>query len=172
MDGLAFFPTTSWPHHICQLLAQTSIGDTDTFKLFLFAYGNGMSPYLIITFLLIRYHSSPSKTPKRIHQIQWIINNIPEKQKTWYYFDIAKNKYLHLDGTPLRYTTHFGQPPSSPLRPPQHHPNLFPPHHFRTNKQNWNFLTSTPRKNGWRWTWILLNYFMTPSPLPPPQLPP
>ena len=100
LDGLAFFPICSWPGDIQHLFHKSEIGDTDTFKFVLFAFGNNMSPHLLLNFLFIKYPKNPTKIPKRILQIQWIIYSIPEKKHLWYYFDVAQSKYLHLDGSP------------------------------------------------------------------------
>ena len=43
-DGLAFFPINSWPRDIRTLFHKSEIGDTDTFKFILFAFGNNISP--------------------------------------------------------------------------------------------------------------------------------
>ena len=80
LDGLAFFPICSWPADIQHLFHKSEIGDTNTFKLVLHAFGNSMSPHLFLNFLFFKYRKNPSKIPKRIHQIQWIIHSIPEKK--------------------------------------------------------------------------------------------
>ena len=80
LDGLAFFPICSWPGYIQHLFHKSEIGDTNTFKLVLHAFGNSMSPHLLLNFLFIKYRKNPSKIPKHIHQIQWIIHSIPEKK--------------------------------------------------------------------------------------------
>ena len=76
------------------------IGDTDTFKLILFALVNNMSLHLLLNFLLIKYRKNSAKIPKQILQMQWIIHYIPEKKHLCYYFDVTQSKYLHLDGSP------------------------------------------------------------------------
>ena len=103
LDGLAFFPINSWPGDIRNLFHKSEIGDTDTFKFILFAFGNNMSPHLLLNFLLIKYRNNPGKIPKRILQIQWIIHSIPEKRHLWYYFDVTQSKYLHLNGFPTHW---------------------------------------------------------------------
>lgn len=100
IDGLSFFPINSWPTHLQDLLQQDQFGDTDTFKFLLFAHGNAMAPHLLSHVLLHKYKSNPSKLMKRIRQIRWIINSIPHKSSIWYYFDIAQQKYLLLNGSP------------------------------------------------------------------------
>ena len=100
LNGLAFFPICSWPEDILLLFHKSEIGDTDTFKFVLFAFGNNTCPHLLLNFLFIKYWRNPTKIPKCILQIQWIIHSIPEKKHLWYYFDVTQSKYLHLDGSP------------------------------------------------------------------------
>ena len=99
LDGLSFFPICSYPGDIQHLFHKSEIGDTDTFKFVLFAFGKNMFPHLLLTSLFIKYQKNPTKIPKPILQIQWIIHSIPEKKHFWYYFDVTQSKYLHLDGS-------------------------------------------------------------------------
>ena len=99
-DGLAFFPICSWPGDIQHLLHKSKIGDTGTFKFILFAFGDNMSPHLLLNFLFIKYQKNLGKIPKHILQIQWIIHSIPKKKHLRYYFNVTQSKYLHLDGSP------------------------------------------------------------------------
>ena len=80
LDGLAFFPINSWPRGIRNLFHKSGIGDTDTFKFFLFAFGNNMSPHLLLNFLFIKYRKKPGIVPKRILQTKWFIHSIPENK--------------------------------------------------------------------------------------------
>ena len=100
LDGLAFFSISSWTGYIQHLFHKSEIGDTDTFKFIVFAFGNNMSPHLLLNFLFIKYRKNPTKIPKGILQIQWIIHSTSEKKHLWYYFDVSQSKYLHLDGSP------------------------------------------------------------------------
>ena len=70
LDGLAFFPISSWPGDIQTLFHKTEIGGIDTFQLILFAYGNNMSPHLLLNFLFIKYQKNPGKISKQILQTQ------------------------------------------------------------------------------------------------------
>ena len=100
LDGLAFFPICSWSENIRHLFHKSEIGGTGTFKFVLFAFGNNMPPHLLLNFFFIKYRKNPSKIPKCILQIQWMIHSIPEKKRLWYYFDVIQSKYLHLVGSP------------------------------------------------------------------------
>ena len=100
LDGLAFFPICSYPGDMQHLFHKSEIGYTNTFKFVLFAFGNNMSPHLLLNFLFIKYRNNPTKIPKHILQIQWIIHSIPEKKHVWYYFNVSQSKYLHLDCSP------------------------------------------------------------------------
>ena len=55
LDGKAFFPINSWPEDVENLFYKFETGDNDTFKFILFAFGNNMSPHLLLNFLLIKY---------------------------------------------------------------------------------------------------------------------
>ena len=100
MDGLIFFPFESWPQKIRSIIQQNHIGDSDTFQLILFSYGNGLPPRVLLDLLFLKYRSSPNKLPKRINQIHWIVQAIPHKSHSWYYYDISEKRLLHLNGTP------------------------------------------------------------------------
>ena len=102
LDGLASFPINSSPGDIHNLFHKSEIGDTDTFKFILFAFGKYMSHHLLLNFLLIKYRNNPGKIPKRILQIQWIIHSTSKRKHSWYYFDVTQSKYLHLDGSPTQ----------------------------------------------------------------------
>ena len=78
LDGPAFFLIFSWPGDIRHLLHKSEIGDTNTFKFVLFAFGSNMSPHLFLNFLFIKYRNTPGKIPKHILQIQCIIHSNPE----------------------------------------------------------------------------------------------
>ena len=91
LDHLPFFPKNSWSGGIQDLFHKSKIGDTDTFKFVIFAFGNNMSPYLLLNFLFIKYRKSPGKIPKRILKIQWTFHSIPEKKHLQYYFDVTQS---------------------------------------------------------------------------------
>ena len=59
LDGIVFFRINSWPEDIRNLFHQSEIGDTDTFKFILFAFGNNLSSYLLMIFLFIKYLKNP-----------------------------------------------------------------------------------------------------------------
>ena len=100
LDSLSFFPINSWPGDIRNLFYKSEIGDTDTFKFILFAFGNSLSPHLLLNFLLIKYRNKPGKIPKRIFQIQWIIHSIPEKH-TYRITSMSPNQNIAIWMAPL-----------------------------------------------------------------------
>ena len=68
MDKI-FCPISTWPPSIKEIIEHNPITDKDTFKLILFAYGNGISPNVFIEYLYTFILNTPSKTKKRTHQI-------------------------------------------------------------------------------------------------------
>ena len=94
LDGYIFCPISTWPLSIREILEHDIITDKNTFKLILFAYGNGISPDDLYTLIL----NTPSKLRKRTHQLQWIITNINAHQHKWYYFDMYHRSFLLFDG--------------------------------------------------------------------------
>ena len=69
LDGQSFYPISTWPPSIKEIIEHNPITDKDTFKLILFAYGNGISPNVFIEYLYTFILNTPSKTKKRTHQI-------------------------------------------------------------------------------------------------------
>lgn len=98
LNGDAFYPSTTWPIYIQTHIRDTPISDTNTFKIFLFFYGNGCSPDLITEYIYTT-NNDPRKIRKRYYQIKYICNNINKHKHHWYYFDIHTNTHLHMDGS-------------------------------------------------------------------------
>ena len=98
LDGYIFYPISTWPLSIREILEHDIITDKNTFKLILFAYGNGISPDILIEYLYTLILNTPSKITKRTHQLQWIITNINTHQHKWYYFDMYHRSFLLFDG--------------------------------------------------------------------------
>ena len=80
LDGLAFFPTNSWPRGIQTFFHKSEIGGTNTFNFILFAFANNMSHHFLLNFLFIKYRQNPGKIHKRVFQTEWMINSIPAKE--------------------------------------------------------------------------------------------
>ena len=77
LNGDAFYPLSTWPQDIQQLIWKKPIGDTDMFKLMLFFLGNGCSKYLITEWILTSQHwTTLEKGIERAGQINFIINNL------------------------------------------------------------------------------------------------
>ena len=98
LDGDIFYPIFTWPFSIREILEHDTITDKNTFKLILFAYGNGIFPDVLIQYLYTFIPNTPSKIRKRTHQLQWIITNINTHQHKWYYFDLCDWSFLLFDG--------------------------------------------------------------------------
>ena len=97
LDGYIFYPISTWPLSIREILEHDIITDKNTFKLILFAYGNGISPDVLIEYLYTLILNTPSKIRKGTHQLQWIITNINTNQHKWYYFDMYHQSFLLFD---------------------------------------------------------------------------
>ena len=67
--GHIFDPISTRPPCIKEILKHNPITDKNTFKLILFANGNGTSPNVFIEYLYRFILNTPSKTKKRTHQI-------------------------------------------------------------------------------------------------------
>ena len=76
LDGHIFYPISAWPPSIKEIPEHNPITDKNTFKLILFAYGNGIFPNVFIEYLCTFIFNTPSKTKKHTHQIHWIVTNI------------------------------------------------------------------------------------------------
>ena len=96
----AFFPIKTWPEDMRMTFWQKPIGDVGTFKLMLFALGNGCSPNLMLRWILTSQTWSPEKAEKRARQIDFILNNEDGKRNQWFYFDLDHGKLLYLNGLP------------------------------------------------------------------------
>ena len=80
---------------------QKQTGDQGTFKLRLFAEGNGCSPDLMRTWILLSRAWNDARTAgKRSKQIDFIEDNLEQKKASWSYFDINYGKLLLLNGQP------------------------------------------------------------------------
>ena len=83
---------------IKEIVERNTITDRNTFKLILFAYGNGISLKVFIEYLYTFILNTPSNIKKRTHQIHWIVTNINTHQHKWYYFDMYHRSFLLLNG--------------------------------------------------------------------------
>ena len=97
-DGYIFYPISTWPSSAREILEHDTITDKNTFKLTLFAHGNGISPYVLIEYLYTLILNIPSKIKKRTHQLEWIVTNINTYQHKRYYFDMYHWSFLLFDG--------------------------------------------------------------------------
>ena len=81
------------------------IGDRETFKLMLFCLGNGCSPPLISTWILLSQTWAPDKAEKRAWQLDYVLNNpeaernmvllCPRPQQTFVFKWIPKQQSQH-----------------------------------------------------------------------------
>ena len=104
MNGECFYPLHSWPLATQLIFWNHEVTDLQTFKLILFFLGNGCSPFLIFTYLILGFRRNPTKYNKRICQIKWIARNLESHRNRWFYFDIHYNnlKYLNLHPNELK----------------------------------------------------------------------
>ena len=114
LDGLAFFPTNSWPRGIQTFFHKSEIGGTNTFNFILFEFANNMSHHFLLNFLFIKYRQNPGKIHKRVFQTEWMINSIPAKETP-----MVLLRYHPTDISPFGWFTY----PQKPLK----HMNILRP---------------------------------------------
>lgn len=78
--------------------------DTNTFRLILLAYDNGISSNVFTEYLYTFIVNNPSIITKRTHQIHWIVTNINTHQHKWHYFDIYHRPSLFFNGLEKSYS--------------------------------------------------------------------
>ena len=81
LEEYIFYPISAWPSSIRKILEHDTIIDKNTFKLILFAYGNGISPNVFIEYLYTFILNTHPKISKRTYQLQGIITNINTHQQ-------------------------------------------------------------------------------------------
>ena len=97
----AFFPIKSWSADIKMVFWKKPTGDQGTFKLMLFNEGNGCSPNLMRTWILLSQAWNEAKTAeKRSKQIDFIVDSLEQKRASWFYFYINYGKLLLFNGQP------------------------------------------------------------------------
>ena len=102
-----FYPIKIWPREIQTLFWKKPTSDADTFKLLLLFIGNGCPPSMIANWILSSQHwGTYQKASKRARQIDFIINNLPDKGNIWFYFDLHFNEWLYLNGKKREYVNH------------------------------------------------------------------
>lgn len=102
INGDAFFPLQVWPQDMKRIFWSKPHSDLDTFKIMLFAVGNGCSPCLISEWILLAQSWAPDKAEKRARQIDYILANVDGKANKWFYYDLDYRKWLLLNGLPRR----------------------------------------------------------------------
>ena len=105
INGDAFFPLKTWPEELQRAFWRKPVGDKETFKMMLFALGNGCPPFLMSKWILTSQTWAPGKAEKRARQIDFILNNEDGKRSQWFYFDLDQRKLLYLNGLPRQENT-------------------------------------------------------------------
>ena len=100
INGNIFYKLDNWPQHMRLLFWKKPTSDQETFKLVLFMIGNGCSPYIVSQWILSsqkwsNYHAIRA----RCYQLSWIYNNLSSKSSHWFYYDIMRKLFIHMDGT-------------------------------------------------------------------------
>ena len=67
LDGYIFYPTSTWPPSIKEIVEHNTITDRNTFKLIPFAYGNGISPNVLFPQISLHIHSQYTLKNKETH---------------------------------------------------------------------------------------------------------
>ena len=99
IDGDVFYCLSLWPRNMERIFWSKPIVDQDTFKLLIFLVENGCPPWMATQWILTSTFWDKTKTLRRFYQMQWIVANLANNRKTWFYFDLHFNKYVYLDGT-------------------------------------------------------------------------
>ena len=76
LHGYIFYPISTWPSSIREIVEHDTITSKNTFQMILFPYGHGISQDVLIEYLYILFLNTPSKIRKRIHQLMWIMTKI------------------------------------------------------------------------------------------------
>ena len=100
LDGDLLPPIQLWPKYVRRIFFQTAfpVGERQTFILYLFLIGNGLSPFIAVEWILSSFAISPWRRRKyllrkRILQIKWIQNNIENNIEHWRYFWLYGKTY-------------------------------------------------------------------------------
>ena len=99
INGDMFYSISLWPRDIKRLFWNKPISDKDTFKLLIFFVENGSPPWLAEEWILTSTFWDKTKVKTRQNQIRWILANLKNKRRSWFYFDLHLNKYVYLDGS-------------------------------------------------------------------------
>ena len=105
IDGDLLAPIQCWPKYLRRIFFKTAcpVGDRQTFILYLFMMGNGLSPFvatkwIMSSFAICTWQRREVLLRKRVAQIKWIHNNIRNNMWHWRYFDLVERRILYLDG--------------------------------------------------------------------------
>ena len=105
LDGDLLAPIHRWPTYIRRMFFQTAfpLGDTQTFKMYLFFVGNGLNPltatkWIMSSFALSTWNRRERMLRKRISQLKWITENLARNQNHWRYFDLDERRVVYFDG--------------------------------------------------------------------------
>ena len=119
-DHHIFYPISTWPPSIKEILEHNTITDRSTFKLILFAYGYGISPNIIIEYLYTFILNTPSEisilnTPSIFplsQQTQKQLRSRQSRQASFticciiYYIHYIRGTHKHKHHSPYSNLTH------------------------------------------------------------------
>jgi len=88
ISGDAFYSISVWPKWAERLFWKKPLGDTDTFKIFLFLTGNGCAPYLVFKWIMSsQFWAYDRKTvEKRANQLNYLLQHMEEKSGEWFLY--------------------------------------------------------------------------------------
>ena len=105
LDGDLINPIFQWPRNIRRIFFQNAypIGDTQTFTLYLFFVGNGVSPFIFCKWILTsialkNWVRRDRLAAKRIRQMKYIQHNLDDNRHRWRYFDLDQRRVVYLNG--------------------------------------------------------------------------
>ena len=92
--GSIFYPISTWPSSIGQILKHDTITDKNTFKLILLTCSNRIYPNVCIEYLYTLILNTPSRIRKHTHQLHWRVPNVNTHQHKWYYFNMYHRSFV------------------------------------------------------------------------------
>jgi hypothetical protein len=100
INGDAFYSISQWPRWAERIFWKKPIGDLETFKIFLFLFGNGCSPTLVFKWIMSSqfWAFDPKVAEKRARQLHYLFVSVIDKGRDWFYYDLHHQRVLSLIG--------------------------------------------------------------------------
>ncbi len=99
INGRHFKNLYWWPEHMVQSFWRKPMIQRDVFKLLCFFLGNGCHTRLALYWILTSAAWCPSELKHRCDRLHSFYRDLPQKIHIWFYYDLDKKRFLHLDGS-------------------------------------------------------------------------